>query len=70
MNQVGLFFCLHIWSMLYADEWLTSQVGGPANLAKLRAIKQQVDPGNVFRHHAYVGLWQQPELLNIEASAL
>ncbi|KAK9788447.1 hypothetical protein WJX73_003387 [Symbiochloris irregularis] len=39
------------------DQWLTSQVGGAANLRALRAMKAKLDPQNVFRHHSYVGLW-------------
>lgn len=39
-----------------AGDFLTSQVGGPDNLAKFRAGKQTLDPNNVFRRHPYIGL--------------
>lgn len=39
-----------------AGDFLTSQVGGPDNLAKFRAVKQTLDPNNVFKRHPYIGL--------------
>ncbi|KAK9867633.1 hypothetical protein WJX84_000036 [Apatococcus fuscideae] len=38
------------------DEGGARRVGGQQNLARLRAIKAQYDPCNLFRNHHFTGL--------------
>ena len=43
-------------AFLHTEARLHVRVGGEANLQRLRAIKAEVDPTNLFRHHHLYGL--------------